>query len=559
MILLLPTRISFISPFPTYAHDIFFNVLHHRYCSGVHDTHSEVSTTGRMSFMSKNWRYWNQASKAISSAHSRSKHAAKTILCCISSRGCNNIIDGNIDGDNEHLNKNLKILKLPVHFLKNSDEDMYDPSTGQRNDVNFDASNGKPIKSLRDRSSSSKTIKNISFDENKDEYTIEWENIHKSTFSAKWIDTQLQRRQHQLKDISNVIPRLPWTNLTEEELRSPSQYQKLRFSFNDLVTDDIDQIERAVTSLYQYGLLFITSTPINDNGAGVAAIASALSGPQKKLSKESTFLRHYLHCIQEKKHPSAVLEHSTDGPLRTMFGNVWFTNSSSMSDGVSVADSSYSNGALPLHTDFTYYRDPPGLQIFTMVSPANDGGESIYADGLAIAEYMRSHHSKEFDTLCRIRRRYRSIDNVNGWFLEGRGTVFEAIDELDGISSNQSFGSRWGPVISIRHNDLDRLPDLPPQIHGLNSNEQKESDNKFYEELERAHKVLDSLLARDQFRLTIKLNPGETVAVVNNRCLHGRYSFKTSECPRSIMGCYVGQDDLESRFRWMMQGDCTFQ
>ena len=37
---------------------------------------------------------------------------------------------------------------------------------------------------------------------------------------------------------------------------------------------------------------------------------------------------------------------------------------------------------LPLHTDFTYVRDPPGLQVFTMRAPALVGGESVFADGL---------------------------------------------------------------------------------------------------------------------------------------------------------------------------------
>ncbi len=205
----------------------------------------------------------------------------------------------------------------------------------------------------------------------------------------------------------------------------------------------------------------------------------------------------------------------------------------------------------------TYYRDPPGLQIFSMVSPAEKGGESVFGDGLAVAEHMRIHHPNEFDTLCRTVRRYRSIDPENGWYLEAKGPVIQAIDLWQGRSHYhkppKEGSDRWGPVVCIRHNDLDRLPDLPP----IGMHEENEVD-EFYNELRNAHRVWDSLLRDDKFRLVVGLKPGDTVVVANQRCLHGRKSF-TTVTPRLVMGCYVSQDDLESRMRWMFGGNCTFQ
>mmetsp|Transcript_16047 Transcript_16047/g.20362 ORF Transcript_16047/g.20362 Transcript_16047/m.20362 type:complete len:192 (+) Transcript_16047:188-763(+) len=191
-----------------------------------------------------------------------------------------------------------------------------------------------------------------------------------------------------------------------------------------------------------------------------------------------------------------------------------------------------------------------------MVSAADVGGESIFADGLAVAEYMRSNHKKEFDTLCRIHRRYRSIDDETGWYLEGNGPIIEAVDTWRGLAAppkDSDSESRWGAVVRIRHNDLDRLPDLPsPHI-------EKGDIESFYNELKEAHDIWDNLLARDEFRLVVKLQPGDTVVVANQRCLHGRFSFRSSCSPRSVIGCYVSQEDLESRFRWMMNGNCTFK
>jgi len=208
----------------------------------------------------------------------------------------------------------------------------------------------------------------------------------------------------------------------------------------------------------------------------------------------------------------------------------------------------------PLHTDMAYYRNPPGLQIFTMCNPADEGGESIFSDGFAVAEYMRKHHRREFDILCETKRVYRSVDFDNGWWLEGSGPIIRAIDHLDGCSlqcDSDVSSARWGTVIGIRHNDLDRLPDLPP----LNISHDDEAVEKFYTNLFEAHDIWNMILAKDEFRLVIGVKAGETVVVANQRCLHGRFNFSSNpSSPRVVMGCYVSQDDLESRFRLMLSG-----
>jgi hypothetical protein len=116
-----------------------------------------------------------------------------------------------------------------------------------------------------------------------------------------------------------------------------------------------------------------------------------------------------------------------------------------------------------------------------MKSPAAQGGESVFADGFAVAERLRTIHPKSFDVLCRVPRRYRSIDDSTGWHLEAVGPI------IDAIPSSQ----RWGTIRRIRHNDLDRLPDF----------EGKEDEwDGFYHDLQKAHYHWDQLLALDEFR-----------------------------------------------------------
>lgn len=189
-----------------------------------------------------------------------------------------------------------------------------------------------------------------------------------------------------------------------------------------------------------------------------------------------------------------VLEHGTDGPLRTLYGSVWSTSSSSQEDGTSKADSAYGSDGLPLHTDMTYMRDPPGLQIFTMVQPATEGGESVFGDGFAAADELRTKDPGAFVMLSETIRRYRCVDETAGWNLQACGPV---------ISMHN------GKLSSIRHNDLDRLPDLPS---GMSSPEEIDA---FYSSLEKAHASWDELLAQDKSRLVMKLGPGDTMVVAN--------------------------------------------
>jgi len=108
----------------------------------------------------------------------------------------------------------------------------------------------------------------------------------------------------------------------------------------------------------------VTGTPINDGGSGIAALASALSGGSIKMSSASSVMKHY---IENSGLSPTILPNGTDGPQRTMYGGVWSTSSDGMKDGQSLADSAYGQGALPLHTDMTYMKDPPGLQVKSQV------------------------------------------------------------------------------------------------------------------------------------------------------------------------------------------------
>jgi alpha-ketoglutarate-dependent taurine dioxygenase len=401
-----------------------------------------------------------------------------------------------------------KILSLPTQYLRAMDASNYDPVTFQRTDVYCDLDDGKPVVN-KDRAARP-IIQNCFLES--DIYHIEWDDGMRSEYSSVWVDEQINGWKGSSSD------RVLWTGMTEQSLRASSE---LTMDFTKLLTDD--GMRQALSALYQYGIILIKETPIHDDGAGVAALASALGGGSIK-NRVSSVLSNYLSGNRE-----IMLPRGTDGPLRTLYGTVWATTSGGQPEGTSVADSAYGHEGLPLHTDMTYHRDPPGLQVFTMVQPAVEGGESIFGDGFAAAEHLRKTNYEAFAILSETIRRYRCVDEETGWHLEASGPVISVHN---------------GTVVGIRHNDLDRLTDLPPPEATC------DESGEFYDRLQAAHDAWDSVLAQDDSRLVVALQPGETMVVANQRCFHGRYSFRASaESPRSVIGCYVSQDELSSRLR----------
>jgi trimethyllysine dioxygenase len=272
-----------------------------------------------------------------------------------------------------------------------------------------------------------------------------------------------------------------WSGLSEDDLR---QSESMSIAFDEIILGEKGVI-KSLKSIYRYGILLVTDTPTEDGGVGVAALASAVSGGSNKTMPSTSLLANYRRGGRE-----TILPNGTEGPMRTLYGSVWFTSSSDQMKGTSTADSAYGQGGLPLHTDMTYHRDPPGLQIFTMIQPALEGGESVFGDGFAAAKRLLDEDPGAFETLSSVVRTYRCGDREMGWDLHGHGPVIQL---------------RNGQLSCIRHNDLDRQPDLAPPM----------AAEDFYDRLLHAHEKWDAILAQDEMRLVLKLQPGDTVVVAN--------------------------------------------
>mmetsp|Transcript_22050 Transcript_22050/g.44718 ORF Transcript_22050/g.44718 Transcript_22050/m.44718 type:complete len:497 (-) Transcript_22050:116-1606(-) len=453
---------------------------------------------------------------------------------------------------------------LPNQFLEAYQDKNFDPSTHQRNDVPFDQVNGKPP--LHDASEYHEMVgdgKDYKFSHtwikarveewqsDPDDYDVLWEDVTKGNVSVSME--------------SNAPKRVLWSNWSESLVRDPEK-SPILFEYDQLVAkiSKTREEERLMKALYQYGLVMITGTPSATDSLPAEAKDPKWSALDNKITSKGTAEYGILHLA------SIVGYH----PLHTLYGSgVWSTSSRSsfyndklgITEGVSTADSAYGSTSLPLHTDMTYLSNPPGVQVFLMVQPASISdnftttdskdiqpkGQSIYIDGFAAARQLLKENSRAFHILATTSRKYRCIDNDEGWHLEARGSVID-VNPRGGYSCNtrqsdqntvDGFVKEWGPVKAIRHNDLDRMPDLPPLAFP--------DHESFYRELREAHEAWDDVLRRDEMRLVIDLQPGDCILVANQRVMHGRYSFETMSYPRVVMGCYVGMDELASKWRRM--------
>jgi len=179
----------------------------------------------------------------------------------------------------------------------------------------------------------------------------------------------------------------------------------------------------------------------------------------------------------------------------------------------------YTSVALPLHTDLPNQEVPPGYQFLHCLANEATGGGSIFADGFAMAEDLRSEDPDAFRLLCDVPIPFRFHD------ADADIRVHEPVITLDAK----------GEVIEIRYNAhlaaiFDMSPDIMPAYY-------------------RAYRAYMAKTRDPKYRLALKLKAGEMVVFDNRRVLHGRDAFDPSTGYRHLHGCYVDRGEFSSRLR----------
>ena len=176
----------------------------------------------------------------------------------------------------------------------------------------------------------------------------------------------------------------------------------------------------------------------------------------------------------------------------------------------------YSDLGLGLHTDNPYREPVPGFQALHTLLAAPDGGDSLFADGFALAAELRRLDAEAFATLTHtpVPFRYRS-----------RSAELTAARPLIALDCE-------GAVAAVHYNSRSIAPLVLPAT----------DCPAFY----RAYRRFASLLREPQYQLATRLGDGELVVFDNQRVLHGRTGFASARHPRHLRGCYLTRDSVYS-------------
>jgi gamma-butyrobetaine dioxygenase len=176
----------------------------------------------------------------------------------------------------------------------------------------------------------------------------------------------------------------------------------------------------------------------------------------------------------------------------------------------------YSDLGLGLHTDNPYREPVPGFQALHALIASSEGGDSLFADGLAIAEHLRASAPDAFAqlTATAVPFHYRSGD-----------AELRAERPLIQLAVN-------GEVTAVHYNNRSIAPLNLPAREAAG----------FYS----AYRRLATLLRAPRLQLRTRLDAGTLVVFDNQRVLHGRSAFSSARYPRHLRGCYLSRDSVYS-------------
>ncbi|MGA2188847.1 MAG: TauD/TfdA family dioxygenase [Steroidobacteraceae bacterium] len=177
----------------------------------------------------------------------------------------------------------------------------------------------------------------------------------------------------------------------------------------------------------------------------------------------------------------------------------------------------YSDLGLGLHTDNPYREPVPGFQALHALLVSPDGGASLFADGFALGNHLRSIDPPAFDTLTQtpVPFHYRS-DNAD---LYAERPLIQL--------------SCRGEITAVHYNSRSIAP-----LRACGA-----AAAGFYE----AYRRFAELLRNPRYQLWYRLRNGDLVLFDNQRILHGRTAFSSASHARHLRGCYLTRDSVYSQ------------
>lgn len=233
--------------------------------------------------------------------------------------------------------------------------------------------------------------------------------------------------------------------------------------------------------------------------------------------------------------------------MTTFYGRHW-----DVRDVPGAENIAYTAKQLGWHQDLLYFESPPGLQLLHCLEAAEQGGETLFLDGVAAANAFEAEHPEDFALLSKLHITYH-YSNANV-ALSQRRPVFAPA--TDGASHRRVF---WSPEWQVRNKSQFKQNDFNLLFLKKGTLNVHRNVNRVYQAL----LCWDDFLDR-QSVLAVKLQPGNAVVFDNHRqrsnllfffvfsfvwvfcfrMLHARASYAGGS--RHLQGCYVSRDDFRT-------------
>lgn len=326
--------------------------------------------------------------------------------------------------------------------------------------------------------------------------------------------------------------------------RAPASLKHVpHLSFKDLQMQlppdaDVDRTAWLRSVMRTFGLVFISGVPYDSNAVPDRLDTRGQNLKQWEVSVNDIVRAHFGY------------------PRETIWGTIWDTtgdvnddvehegdttddigNSAASldlgdtADVEGIPDTAYTTDALDPHTDCTYLRDPPELQVFLCTHQAElgCGGESTLIDGFRAAEELFRQAPHVYDFFCDTPLAFQSIHN--GVNVQTIAPILQRQYGRSVVSAGK-VASLAANLRSIRYNSYDRGP-----MSHLDS----ATIAAFYDYFPTLVRVMRS----PGLMLQVRLGEGDMVIVDNHRVMHGRNSFHGS-AERRLVGCYAEMTEIDT-------------
>lgn len=188
----------------------------------------------------------------------------------------------------------------------------------------------------------------------------------------------------------------------------------------------------------------------------------------------------------------------------------------------------YTAKALELHTDTPAEEVAPGVQFLHCRANTVEGGDSLFVDGVAVANDFRAIDPDAFRLLSETDIPF--FCEHDEYDMRSRQRVIE-LDETEDVSG-VTISQHMADIFDLAQTELDA----------------------YYPAFCRFGKMLQA----KQYVMNFRMNAGECIVFDNHRIVHGRAAYTATSGDRYLRGCYTDRAEMRSTYRAIV-GESRFK